>query len=70
MTINMVADLQKYRDGNTYNVNCKNYGDGDCLLDLDEMLGSGPTMVARYVKAASERLAAAEFDRLGLAIAD
>lgn len=31
---------------------------------------SSPTMVARYVKAASERLAAAEFDRLGLGIAD
>ncbi|OBH84401.1 hypothetical protein A5680_09695 [Mycobacterium sp. E2989] len=31
---------------------------------------SSPTMVGRYVRAASERLAHAEFDRLGLAVSD
>lgn len=40
MTINMVADLQKYRVSNTYNVGVEYYSDGDCLLDLDEMLAS------------------------------
>lgn len=40
MTINMVAELQKYRVSNTYNVGVEYYSDGDCLLDLDEMLAS------------------------------
>jgi hypothetical protein len=40
MTINTVCELQEYSAGNTYSVQRKNYNSSDCLLDLDEMLGS------------------------------